>query len=210
MTVRGFSECLRHSMTGIQNLVVAIKLVGQWCPQHPIAPVDTFGGWLVCGEEAGSISLRGGMIREGKTLKLFSWGTAWSLDHKHCCWRARSQSQGRSGLGFPAGMQCASCHAWTEREENTDSSVGIWRTFLPFAQEASSLRQRGGVALRPSWPSSSCSSETLPSSGVWAGELNEEAPANLVWDLPETRINRGTLEILQSCGWQLWASKATC
>lgn len=62
---------------------------------------------------------------------------------------------------------------------------------------------RGEALLLENRPGRSCCGETLPSSGLWAGELNEEAPADLVWDLPETRINRETLEILRSCGWQL-------
>lgn len=73
-------------------------------------------------------------------------------------------------------------------EGNTDNSVSIQRALLPFAQEAAAL-SKGEPLLLENRPSSNCSGETLPSSGLWAGDPNEEATANLVWDIPETRIN---------------------
>lgn len=51
---------------------------------------------------------------------------------------------------------------------------------------------------RPSRPSS-CGN-TLPSSGWWAGDPNEEALANSVWYIPETRIKWGILKILGHLG----------
>lgn len=102
------------------------------------------------------------------------------------------------GWRFLRGMQRGSCRAWTG---GRGSNVGIQRVSLPFAQEAAALGREEALLLEMG-PSHNCSGETLPSSGLWAGELNEEATDNPVWDIPETRINKETLKTLWSCGWQ--------
>lgn len=163
-----------------------------------------FRGWLVYGEEAGSISLRGRvrMIRGGKTLRCRS--------HERKC-KVWATSIVTEGLGARPREDLVGISSWdvvwllpSMDREGRGHRQQCWyrKSFAALCPGSSCLRQRRGIALRE-LTQSRYSGETLPSSGSWAGDLNVEAPTSLVWDLPETRINWETLEILGSCGCQL-------